>query len=311
MTTLVTLVGEQPIPNLLPIRALCPQRVLFVHTGSKTRGTEPVARRIARLVEQETKPDFVAVPPYNLLAARQKINDRLAEPAIFNLTGGTKMMALAAYALAVEQNAPFVYLRTEGPQGRDQKAVLYHYTFDDHRPVLSERETLSAPLISLNDYLLAHLPDYREEGFSKEKDSQRLSVGGRFEQAVAHALDGWVDEWKAGVRPQKIKEQVEIDLAIRCGNQVGIMEIKLGGRGSGKHAVDQLTTAAAREYLGIYTTRFLVTGGERDSRYVALAHELDIHVITLSGYRHGRLSRQDINNLRRRVAELLPCRKQR
>ncbi|MEA3341387.1 MAG: DUF1887 family CARF protein [Chloroflexota bacterium] len=306
MTTLVTLVGEQPIPNLLPIRALRPEQTLFIHTGRGPRGTQGVAERISRLVEQETQPDFLLVQPYDLLETRQAIADQLgAEPAIFNLTGGTKIMALAAYALAVERNAPFVYFQTEGPRGRDQRAALYRYGFDQRRPVLQERRVLNQPLISLDDYLLAHLPAFEETGFAKDDDG-KLNSGGRFEQAVARALDGWVDELKAGVRPKGIKDQLEIDLVIRCGNQVGIIEAKLGGQGSGKHAVDQLTTAAAREYLGTYTARFLVTGGERDKRYAALAQEVDVHTITLPGYRNGRLSQQDVRNLRQRIGQHLP-----
>ncbi len=46
MPTLITLVGEQPIPSLLPIRHLQPERVFLVHTTGNS-GTEAVAQRVA------------------------------------------------------------------------------------------------------------------------------------------------------------------------------------------------------------------------------------------------------------------------
>ena len=301
MTTLITIVGEQPIPLLLPARALRPDAVVHLCT----KRTRPVAERVAGL--DDLAPDYVEVADaYDLPGIRNSLVERLAgvDTPVFNLTGGTKMMVLAAYAIAAERGAPFVYYRTEGPRGREQQSVLYRYRFQDGQPVLEARQVLARTLITLDDYLRAHLPAYREEGFSPE-------AGGDFEQAVALALDQWVDAWMAGVRPEGIKDQVEIDLAIQCGNQVGILEVKLGGEGSGKRAVDQLTTAAAREYLGTYTARFLVTAGERSNQYIALARELDIHVITLPDYRDGRLSARDTRRLRQVIAQYLPCSKAR
>ena len=300
--TLITLVGGQPIPSLLPIRALQPERVLFVHTGTGSRGTEPVACRIARLTSS-AQCDFVAVKPYDLQVIRSRIADRLLdeEPAIFNLTSGTKIMTLAAYGLAAERGAPFVYLRTEGRRGRDLQSVLYRYAFREGGPVSETSVTLSGDLLSLDAYLKAHWDHgYTENGFSQ-------AAGGAFEEAVYRALDGWVDEIKAGVRPNGFKDQVEIDLVIRCGNQVGIIEVKRSGRGeSGKKGVDQLTTAAARELSGIYTARFLITGGSNREEYKQAARKLGIRVVDLFGARGGQLSQDAITKLQQAIAEQMP-----
>lgn len=303
MNTFVTLVGEQPIPNLLPARYLKPARVLFVHTGTGMRGTEPVARRVARLLPEGIA-EFVLVPPFDLLKGRECMATHLTatEEVCFNLTGGTKLMALAAYALAVERNAPFVYLQTEGEHGRDLQSVLYHYAFSGSAPVVSRRETLRPDLLTIDDYLRAHWEHGYEECGSSE------GVGGSFERAVAHALEGWVDELKVGVKPQGFEEQVEIDLVVRCGNQVGLIEIKTGGEGSGKHAVDQLTTAAARELSGTYTARFLVTGGEKRGEFKAVAREVGVEVIEMWNYRDGWLKKNEVVHLRQRLAARLPCR---
>lgn len=306
MTTLITLVGEQPIPNLLPIRYLKPERVLFVHTTGNS-GTERVARRVAALLPPGVAA-YVPVEAYALGAIRAGLEAHLAgeRDLLFNLTGGTKPMNFAAYALAAERGAPFLYFQTEGPRGRDQRSLLYRYRWEVDRPVLDRREELPGGLITLDDYLRAHLAGYQADDPAMEQP--KPTDGWIFERAVYQALRGWVDEVIAGVKPEGVKEQVEIDLLVRCGNQVAVLELK--SYGSGKEAIDQLTTAAAREYLGTYTTRLAVIGGRVDDRFKALARALRVGVVEFPTYRAGRkaLKPDEVTTLRQALAERLPCR---
>ena len=46
---------------------------------------------------------------------------------------------------------------------------------------------------------------------------------------------------------------MEIDLIFRCGNSIGIAELKTGKSATEKEGIDQLNAACAREYLGTYT----------------------------------------------------------
>jgi len=300
MTTMVALVGEQPIPNLLPVRYLKPTALVLVYTER----TKDVARRLQQLLSEIEIVPLELLDAYHVAAIRERIRQSVAaqEDLLFNLTGGTKTMVLAAYDLAREWQSPFLYFQTEGPHGRDQQSVLYRYIWDANTAVLERRFVLDEPLISLDDYLRAYFGGYDETGFSKER-------GGVLERAVHRALDGYVDEIKVGVRPGGLKNQVEVDLVIRCGNQVGFIEVKEGGRESGKHAVDQLTTAAARELSGVYAARFLVTGSTRDAQYKAVAQALNIRVIELPDWHEdqGSLSPRAAEQLRRAIAERLPC----
>ena len=298
MATMISLVGEQPIPVLLPARARPPECTLYVCT----KQTEPVARRVARLTPGAAE-YCVLADAYSLPAIQQKIVEKIgqAPSVLFNITGGTKIMMLAAYAIAAGRKAPSVYYQTEGPRGRDQRSVLYQYGFDQNGVLQQEARQELVPLIDLNYYLRAHIDNYTEAGFSP-------TSGEALERAVHEALRSLVDEIKIGVKPQGVKEQVEIDLLIRCGNQVAALEIKTGGGDSGKKAVDQLTTTAAREYLGTYTSRFLVIGGKIDDRYKPLAQALRVRVVELADYRGGtRLSDKDARTLRQAIAEQLPC----
>ncbi len=300
MTTMVALVGEQPIPNLLPVRYLKPTALVLVYTER----TKNVAQRLQQLLSELEIMPLELLDAYQVAAIRERIQQSIAaqEDLLFNLTGGTKTMVLAAYDLARQLQSPFFYFQTEGPHGRDQQSVLYRYTWHDDTAVLEQRFVLKDPLISLDDYLRVHFGTYNETGFSKER-------GGVLERAVYRTLKGYVDEIKVGVRPGGLKNQVEIDLVIRCGNQVGFIEVKEGGEESGKDAVDQLTTAAARELSGVYVARFLVTGSTRDVRYKAVAQALDIRVIELPDWHEdqGSLSPRAAEQLRRAIAERLPC----
>ncbi|MCB0256078.1 MAG: DUF1887 family protein [Anaerolineae bacterium] len=294
MTTLLSLIGEQPMPALLPNRFLRPNHTLLICTER----TEPVARRISRLIDHSR---IEKTDPYDLTTILARMNDLLPprEEAIVNLTGGTKMMMLAAFALATQRNLEFVYLKSEHAPQR-----LHRYSFNSGQLLHTSSDRLPS-LLTASDYLNAHLPGFTEEGFSRD-DKGNLTIGGRLEQAVANALANSF-EVLTGVRPQGVANQIEIDLVIRMANQVGIAEVKLGGDGEPpKHGIDQLSTAGGRVYLGTYTSKFLITAKRPASSIRQLAAERGITLITLSRYEDGfQLEPDDTSRLTRIIRERL------
>lgn len=287
---LISLVGEQPLPILLPDLYLKPDEHLLVHTHK----TEAQGRRLQNLLPNSR---LLRLPAYDLDAARAILRENARrDEQHFNLTGGTKLMALAAFSLAAENQQPVLYLKSEACQN-----VLYRYQFEHQTFRAQPPETLPS-LLNLDQYLHAHLPGYREEGFHTDEDGQ-ISIGGQFEKALYQALESELDEVKAGVRPEGVADQLEIDLIVRLGNQVGIIEAKTGPHPRPKTGVDQLTTAGSRKYLGTYTHRFLVLGSPLHRKVKTLATENDIHVIELPGYRQGSLPGQERHRLVNRVIE--------
>jgi hypothetical protein len=108
-----------------------------------------------------------------------------------------------------------------------------------------------------------------------------------------------VDEIKVGVRPEGVADQIEIDLVVRCGNQLGIVEAKMG---ASKAGIDQLSTAGGARYLGTYTARFLVVGRRLYSQHKTLAQARNVIVIEMPGYTDGRaLGRDEADRLRRTI----------
>ncbi len=301
---LLCLAGEQPIPNLLPVRFLKPAQTLIAHTNLDA--SQKAARRLARLTGSARL--FSIGEGYQIPRILDTLRREIGEPeeeVVVNLTGGTKPMALAAFELARQRRYPMVYYQTEGPRGRDQKSMLYRYSFDAQGKLhLEDGYPCELPaLITLDDYLKAHLDGYGEKPPAK-------TSGEVLEEVIARALKPHVDEMKQRVVPAGVKDQAEIDLLVRCGNQVGVFEIKTGGEGSGKKAVDQLTTIAAREYLGAYAARFMVTQSSMEDRYKALASALRVTVIELKEYRPGKpLSQNDTHYLLDIVSSILPIRR--
>jgi len=293
---LISLVGEQPIPILLPIKHLRATRVILVYTAD----TDRVAQHLQKILPHAM---LLKVQPYDLSAILARLQDTTAgEPdVVFNLTGGTKPMALAAFALAARNHSPFVYLQSQG-----HTSLLFRYRFEEGLPILAERETLPA-LITAEEYLHAHLPGFRIEGFSKDARGQ-ITDGGRFERAIHDALTRREFEVLAGVRPEGVADQIEIDLVIRAGNQIGIAEVKLAdveGHGP-KAGLDQLAMAAGREYLGTYTVKFLITARRQNARIATLARERGIHIIELPTYRDaGRLTLAEGDQLERSLCAKL------
>lgn len=299
-TRMIALVGEQPMPVLLPVRYLKPDETILVHT-EKSRD---VANRLAGLIP---KSDTISIQPYAFESSIEKLKTKVVDDVelVFNLTGGTKMMALAAFALVAQTNSQFVYFQSEGHRSR-----LSRYNLSQGVTQVVGQEEIPE-LISATDYLNAHLPGFDETGFHHEKSGE-LSDGGKFEKTVFNLLKGNANpefEILSGVRPQGVADQIEIDLVIRCGNHVGIAEVKLGDKEEKKpkQGLDQLAMAGRREYLGTYTTKFLITGRPlRHSKIKTLAQDAGIHIIDLSSdglYRP--LARRDKTRLLQTVTEKL------
>jgi hypothetical protein len=292
----ISLIGEQSIPNLLPIRYQPPDAVMLVHTDL----TKAAAERLARLLPDGCEAIPCLVSAYDIqeiartLQSLIKERDWPAADLLFNLTGGTKAMALAAFLAAADCRAPFLYLQSEG-----RKTRLYRYEFNSAgMPQVSDDRILPA-LITIDDYLRAHVNDYQILGPSEKS-------GGLFERVIDEALQSVVDEVVAGVR---LSTTIEIDLVVRCENQVGIIEAKTGGQAAKKSAIDQLSTAGGREYLGIYTQKMLAVDRrwEKDqSNLKELAAARNIALIELPSFRDGQaLSPQDVECLRSTVCKQL------
>lgn len=280
-TTLILLVGEQPAPNLLPTRHLKPDMALLVYTDR----TEAIANRLGNLL---SGCQHLKVDPYDLSRIQDVLQDFLEQKfsgyrLLFNLTGGTKPMSLAAFLVAYKHQAPFMYFQTEGSH-----SLLYHYQFTGPGIVHLDRQEEISETIKLDDYLRLQIGNYT-------KGPPRNA----FEQQVYETLQDISGlEVLSSVRPQGL-EALEVDLVIRLGNQVGVIEVKTRGAKSG---IDQIQAVAEQRYLGTYVAKFLVSGESVDLNNKNLAKAYNIEVIELTSYTAANtLSAEDRQILTKRI----------
>ncbi len=296
MTTMIALVGEQPIPNVLPVRHYHPERVLLVYTDK----TAAVAQRLQGILPGATL--HGPVEAFNIADTEQQLHAWIqqhvkeGESLLFNITGGTKLMSLMAYRLAEQLRSTAVYLET------GKSSIIYTYQFLPDGTTATPEQTELPTLIDIDTYLRAHIDTYQSGGYAND------DKGGLFERALHQALEPAVDEVLTSV---KIGGALDIDLVVRIGNRVGIIEAKAGSPVK-KRAIEQLNTAVRREYLGIYTSKFLVMGKEWNSEHTnlrELAQTSNITVIELPGYTSdgetGQLPPEDTQQLVDTVREKL------
>lgn len=183
-------------------------------------------------------------------------------------------MAWAAFQLAQELNAEFVYLQSEGG-----KSLLYFYRFVDGELALEKKEIISAQL-TIDDYLRAH-------GLTKYRLNKRKQW---FEELITQTLQPVVSEIISNVKLWTL----EIDHVVRCKTQFGIIEAKSGEGDKRKEAIDQLSTASQREFLGTFVKRFLIQKLPLgvDNKRLADAHSI-IEIVLPSADKKAGLLEED------------------
>jgi hypothetical protein len=259
-----------------------------------TARTAPLVERLKRLLEPEIQVHMLVTDPYDIPAIQQQIKECLKEAPLneyepeFNLTGGTKPMTFAAYAIAHQRGAPVYYLQSEG---RRSLIYRYHWGTSGLQAADPVREEITAQ-IQIANILDAHLNDWKE----LKAPNQSSDGGGDFEQAIANALrnDSRFDEILVNV--QSYGGGIEIDLMVRVGNHIGIIEAKWGKKGRSLDGIKQLNTT--RRKFGTYIVPCYVSKLALDEQNQLFSKELGITTIVLSEYTGGlTLSANDAQKL--------------
>jgi len=117
-TALIQLVSEQTLPNLFPALAMEPSRVVLLHTPQTRRQCDWIARALL-LAGVPTTPTPIELPDNpDHHATGQAVLTQIASARssdltpVINITGGTKLMSIGAFAAAYQQKAPAFYLDT-------------------------------------------------------------------------------------------------------------------------------------------------------------------------------------------------------
>lgn len=278
MTTMIALVGEQPLPNLLPALHYAPDCVLLAHTELTTK---TACRLEAILSKKGINARRIGVDSVKTLDIYHCLKAAASHrrDLIFNLTGGTKAMVLAANLVAQEQRSRVVYL-----ESAKAKNTIYSYSYANKGLQLLNEEVLPT-LLDIDTYLNVQLG---AKGTMWRMDGYSTDIGGQFEETIGHALNGHVDELCAGIKflgdeaSQQKRPQADLDIVVRIGNQIGVIEVK-DQKGSTLDAIKQLNYLSL--ILGTFTAKFWASSQEANLDHKAVAEVTRTVVIELTSYR--------------------------
>ncbi len=257
---LLSLIGEQPIPNLLIHRHYKPDQ----HYLAFTARTQNIAARLSGM-ENDLQLKRIT-DPFNISLTLKEFRE-LNKPDVVNITGGTKPMALAAYELAKELQVPVVYLESE-----THKSMVYEYDPSGSTPLPQQPITLGR-LLNIDDYLKAHKYEEKKT-WDYQPTPQEIGLNRWFTE---HAADLDIElKFNVPFGP------MQIDFIVRRGNQVAVIEAK-DQKDSSRKGLDQLNTIASRKNLGTYTGKALILSHPLAKDLQDLADAQDIHVIEVTG----------------------------
>lgn len=121
MHTLIQLVGQQAMPNLLAAIAVRPDRIVHLWTR-KTRAASEQLRDACKAAGLGARIRFVELSDMpGIEETRAAVSRAAAEDpgCVVNFTGGTKPMSIGAYAAAAEKGLPSLYVDTDSGEFRD------------------------------------------------------------------------------------------------------------------------------------------------------------------------------------------------
>ena len=301
--TIINFIGEQPIPNYVPVKWARRYLGISRTVSIFSEGTEKINERLNRFYSSrlQLKIDGWKVDPYNMAEIFRTIETILpkSDNPIFNLTGGTKPMTFAGYSLAIKHKFPFLYFQTEG--GR--MVIKMYDTKNSELPRLTEDIVVEDDIYNLEEYLAVHFDKfYKAEkrghgGFFKD------NIGSKLEQEILEILTQNGLEVMGGVN---IPPDIQIDLFVRYGHHVGIIEVKKTLKST---SINQIALPSRQVKLGTYIGKIVVGGPPKNKNDMGSvldrAEIANCYVIQLDSLAANRVSDEDKEKLARELKSWL------
>lgn len=288
---LVSLVGHQPLPLLLVIRHLQPDKIVLIGT----RRTERIRTRLKELVKEQTTSangsldilnspnvdpwDFLSVPDWLenvVFPDKLEPNDEL----FCDVTGGTKAMSIGLVRAATKHNAKLLYLDSEGAENRLWQYRVQGNTLQNETSLLHDGDSISlGALLTIQDMFDVYLGKKANIKPGPTKDD----LGAHFEAAVQTGFQPFVDEARASVC---IDGQPDIDIILRRRNKFAVVECKAGNLEM--KAIQQLNNMASERYLGTYTAKILALAKDDKPDIQKVARDFHkIHILKVTDWQDG------------------------
>lgn len=264
-TVLVSLIGHQPMPTLLAMRHLKPDKLVLLTSNDERINTirnnlEHLASEIivatSEVNLEERKIEVLnatPVDPWNMLSIGKRLAHVLRREQdaklICDVTGGTKAMSIGLAQVAREWNAEIIYIDSDTLNTR-----MWRYQFAESNLILCENSPESIPaIVNIQDlfhsYLGRKVLEYKPSNRSNDPNDK----GPWFERDVKAGFQPLVDCLEQSV---VVSGKEEADLVLRIKNRFAIVECKATKTFNMK-GIQQLNNMASERYLGTYTGKIL------------------------------------------------------
>ena len=152
MKILINLIGGQPVPNYLAAKEIQPDKILNIYSSA----SDKIMERLNKILGIEQLPSLKVNPfdfnqIYNSILDFAKNNN---DEIVVNITGGTKIMSIAAFEVARQNSLKSIYIDSEN-----------HLLYEFYKDAI-EKKTLEKK-ITIKEYFNLH-------GFLNVKESKIL-----------------------------------------------------------------------------------------------------------------------------------------
>ncbi len=259
--TIISLVGGQPSPVLIPYYTYGFKKVVMIRTRTTQDETEQIKNILRKRFKDISIEDDIEVHPYDFNEIKDVLTTNLSkykgEKILCNITGATKNMSFQLKEWADKNNVHSCYVSSE-------EGVIYLFKNNEIK-----KEEISAK-ITVDEYLKAH--GYRVEVREKGKRGE----GGYwledevFKKILKEKLKGKIDDCKKSFHIIRGNTVNEIDVAVTKNFRFGIISCKaISGPTDGKQSEEKHKNRRVRLFideliargssLGRYTRMFFVT----------------------------------------------------
>jgi hypothetical protein len=274
MTYLISLMGEQPYPNLMVCRHVRPEAVLLVSTARTVGQHERLKRQLQtdgiKVIDLYGADAYAAGRLSNCLQEETRERRWATDELVADITGGTKLMALGAFDAIQALGARCIYFETTASGSQ-----VHWLTFASGGRIVDPASPQPVQAeITIDDYLRLYL----DNGY------QTREFANPMERAVAAAFmddeQGRIDEAKFNIRPTDYPA-AEVDFIVRSGQRIGIGEVK---RTAGMAGAVHVTSIGEQRHLGTYVEKFLISAQPIDKNNLDVCKAYRVKVIELKDY---------------------------
>jgi len=204
MKILINLIGGQPVPNYLAAKVIRPDKILNVCS----KASESIMKRINITIQVETIEPSLLVDAFNFDENYNLISNYLRnsdDEIIINITGGTKIMSIAAFEAAKQFNLKSVYVDSEN-----------HFLYSLIKGIV-EKSKLEEKIL-IDDYFKLHgvsnsyenRIDYSEDEIHQLKEFDKYILDNPGFVSPVLELTDKILQYKRRNKKKWLKENIEI-----------------------------------------------------------------------------------------------------